>query len=146
MTKKPIKLSDHFCLDEMTKTSTGINNTPGEKILERLKNTAAGMEKVCALLDNKLIIVKSGYRSPGVNKAVGGSKTSDHMNGDACDFDCPAFGTDFEVADAIRKSDIKFDQLILEYGWVHISFGPRMRQQCLTKRSAKAPYELGINK
>lgn len=140
------KLTTNFSVEELTKTRTGIVNTPNVTQLGRLKNTAEGMEKVRAILNNKPIIVKSGFRSPDVNKAVGGSKTSDHMNGDACDFDCPDFGSDFEVAEAIRKSDLKFDQLILEYGWVHISFGPRMRGQCLTKRSKTAPYEQGINR
>ena len=141
-----MQLSPHFSLAELTKTNTGILNTPNIAQIERLKNTAVGMEKVRALLRNKPIIVKSGFRSPAVNAKVGGSKTSDHMNGDACDFDCPTYGSDFDVAEAIRKSGLKFDQLILEYGWVHISFGPRMRQMCLTKRSANAPLEHGINR
>jgi zinc D-Ala-D-Ala carboxypeptidase len=138
------QLSEHFTLAEMTATKTGLPNVASPAIIERLENTAAGMELVRALL-GKAVVVHSGYRCPEVNAAVGGSKTSDHMNGDACDFVCPDFGSPLEVADAILSYGIKFDQLIREYGWVHISFGPRMRQQTLTKRSAAAPYESGIN-
>ena len=137
------QLSEHFSLGEMTKTGTGLPNAPDDVVLARLAHTAAGMEEVRALLA-QAIDVHSGYRCPAVNAKVGGSKTSDHMNGDACDFVCPAFGTPYEVAKAIEASDIKYDQLIREYGWVHISFGPRMRQMALTKRSAEAPYENGI--
>lgn len=127
----------------MTTTNSGLENIPGPVAIRRLENTAAGMELVRALL-GKPIVVHSGYRSPAVNAVVGGSATSDHMNGDACDFVCPDFGTPLEVADAIWSSGIKLDQIIREYGWVHCSFGPRMRQMALTKRSATAPYEHGI--
>lgn len=147
-------LSEHFSLEELTTTKTGLPNVPSAAIIERLKHTAAGMEQVRALL-GKPIVVNSGYRSPEVNAAVGGSHTSDHMNGDACDFVCPDYGSPLEVADEILSYGIKFDQLIREGGtlvngkitggWVHISFGPRMRQQPLTKRSKDAPYESGIN-
>jgi putative chitinase len=137
-------LSTHFTLEELTATSCGLPNHADAAIVARLEHTAAGMEVVRALL-GKPIDVHSGYRCPAVNAKVGGSTTSDHMNGDACDFVCPDYGTPLEVADAIVSAGIKFDQLILEYGWVHISFGPRMRQQTLTKRSAQDPYEHGIN-
>jgi hypothetical protein len=65
----------------------------------------------------------------------------------ACDFVCSTFGTPAEVALAILKSDIEYDQLILEYGWVHIGLaqeGLLSRQEALTKRSPGAAYETGI--
>lgn len=138
------QLSPHFSLEELTATKTGLPNVADSGVQARLAHTAAGMEQVRAILGHG-IDVHSGYRSPAVNAAVGGSKTSDHMLGDACDFVCLDFGTPMEVAEAILASGIKFDQLIREYGWVHISFGPRMRQMTLTKRSATSPYEHGIN-
>lgn len=145
-------LSEHFSLAEMVHTNTGLPNEPGPIALARLEHTAAGMEEVRALL-GKAIVVHSGYRCPAVNAAVGGSHTSDHMNGDACDFVCPDFGTPLEVADAILSSDIKFDQLIREGGnhegvggWVHCSFGPRMRQMAMTATfiDGKPHYKNGI--
>lgn len=69
--------------------------------------------------------------------------TSDHRKGDAIDFSCPQFGSPFSVAQAIQASDIKYDQLIQEGTWVHISFGPRMRQEDLTK--VRGGYEPGIH-
>lgn len=137
------QLSPHFSLAEMTHTNTGIPNTPGPIAQARLAHTAGMMEHVRALLGHP-IAVASGYRSPMLNSAIGGSPTSDHMNGDACDFTCPDFGTPLEVADAVAKSGLKYDQLILEYGWVHLSWGPRMRQMQLTKKSSTAPFLHGI--
>jgi zinc D-Ala-D-Ala carboxypeptidase len=139
------QLSTHFSLDEMTATRSGLPNVASPAIIARLEHTADGMERVKTALRDMPVIVHSGFRCLTVNSAVGGSKTSDHMLGDACDFVCPEFGTPLQVAEAILAAGIKFDQLILEYGWVHISFGGRIRQQTLTKRSSEAPYEHGIN-
>lgn len=137
-------LSKHFSLEEMTKTGTGLPNYPYPEALTNLQNTADRMEDVRTLLGHP-IHIDSAFRSSAVNKAVRGVPTSSHCDGYAVDFTCPDFGTPQEVAQKIAKSDIKFDQLIREYGWVHISFDPRMRGQKLTKRSAADAYEIGIN-
>jgi putative chitinase len=131
-------LSPNFSLAEFLESDTAtrlrIRNSPPPKALARLYNTAAGMEEVRRVLGNIAIFVSSGYRSPALNKAVGGSPTSDHIDGDACDFKAPDFGTPLAICHALVKAGIKFDQLIEEGTWVHISFGPRMRQQVLTIR------------
>lgn len=139
------QLSPNFSLEELTTTQhRELGNTPSPGVLANLTKTAERMEDVRVVLNRQPIHVSSGYRSKAVNKAVGGSPTSDHMTGHAVDFVCPKFGSNYHVARAIQDSGIKFDQLILEYGWVHISFGPRMRQQVMTKKSAKAPYVEGL--
>lgn len=149
-----MKLSDHFSLVEMTasRAHPGIVNIPTAAQIARLVNTAHGMEQIRALL-GKPIIVHSGFRCPELNHAVGGSLTSDHMQGDACDFVCPDYGSPLEVADAIWSSGIKVDQIIREGGnhegvggWVHCSFGARMRQMAMTARfvDGKPHYENGI--
>lgn len=125
-------LSDHFSLEELTQTRQPLPNKPSSKIILRLTNTAREMEKVRAILGTP-IIVNSGYRSPPVNAAVGGSDTSDHMNGDAVDFISPRYGTPLQICRALVKAGIKFDQLLQEGTWVHISFGPRMRQDVRAK-------------
>ncbi len=134
-------LSPNFSLAEFIESDTAtrlrIRNAPPPKVLARLYNTAAGMEGVRRVLGNIPILVTSGYRSPALNKAVGGSANSDHMDGDACDFKAPDAGTPLEICHLLVKSGIKFDQLIEEGTWVHISFGPRMRQQVLTIRGRK---------
>jgi hypothetical protein len=101
------------------------------------------MEEIRTLLGDASIIVTSGYRSPFVNKIVGGSLTSAHLNGRAVDFICPAFGTPLEIAKAISASEIAFDQLIYEETWVHISFDPKMRREVLTKRRSSG-YIAGL--
>lgn len=140
-----MKLSEHFSLLELTasRDHPAIVNIPTAAQIARLVHTAHGMEQIRAML-GKPIVVHSGFRCPELNHAVGGSLTSDHMQGDACDFTCSDYGSPLEVADAIASSGILYDQLILEYGWVHCSWGPRMRQMALTKRSKHDPYEHGI--
>jgi uncharacterized protein YcbK (DUF882 family) len=128
-----MKLSTHFTLAELTVTSRKIDNTPNSSQIKTLTSTAQSLEKVRELL-GKPIKVNSGYRSPSVNKAVGGSPTSAHVLCYAVDFVCPDFGSPKEICAAINKAGIKYDQLILEPSWVHISFDPRMRQQYLIKK------------
>lgn len=131
-----MQLSPHFTLEEMviTQVRNASNNVP-LALLPAIKDTALRMEEVRTLLGGAPIIVTSGYRSPLVNKIVGGSITSAHMSGRAVDFIAPSFGTPLEIAKAISASDIAFDQLIWEEEtWVHISFDPKMRREVLTKR------------
>lgn len=138
-------LSPHFSAAELTRTHTGIANEPNGDHLANLVQTAKMLEKVRALLGGPLRIT-SGYRSPAVNKAVRGSATSAHCFGYAADFDPPHKMSDYDAAYKIAHSDIPFDQLILEYGWIHISFDPRLRHQIMTKKSASSPYLQGLHK
>lgn len=144
-----MQLSPHFTLAEMTVTNSGLPNKPDAQALARLTNTANQLEVVRSkvLLGNS-ITVNSGYRSEAVNRAVGGSPTSDHRLGDAADITCAGFGKPYEICIAIRDSGILYDQLIQEGTWVHISFGPRMRQMELTRRvkHGKTIYEVGIHR
>ena len=146
-----MNLTSNFTLEEMTFSEVaarlGLDNTPDPTVTANLKLVAAFMEKIRRLLCDKPIVVHSGYRSVEVNGAVGGVATSAHCQGLACDFVCPAFGAPAEVALAILKSNIGYDQLILEYGWVHFGLaheGLLSRQEALTKRSPSAAYEAGI--
>nr|WP_312294698.1 D-Ala-D-Ala carboxypeptidase family metallohydrolase [Brevundimonas diminuta] len=146
-----MRLSDHFSLAELTVSATaarkGISNVPPSLVLDTLVLTADRMEKVRALLDDHPIIVLSGYRSPAVNAAVGGSKSSAHMTGHAVDFICPRFGTPAQVAAHLAKHLTGFDQLIEEFGeWVHVGFGPGKRGQKLTARkvNGRTVYSQGI--
>jgi hypothetical protein len=145
-----MQLSEHFSLEEATHSDTatrlGISNQPDAQQLENMKTAAAGMEKVRALL-GKSINVNSWIRLPEVNVAVGGSKVSSHMDGWAIDFTCKGFGNPLEVCKAIEKSNIKFDQMIYEFGekgWTHLSFAPEMRQQKLTIFRPQNKYAIGI--
>jgi hypothetical protein len=145
-----MNLSDHFSLEEATRSDTatrlGISNQPNAQQLENMKVAAIGMEKIRELLASP-INVNSWIRLPEVNVAVGGSKVSSHMDGWAIDFTCKGFGNPLEVCKAIEKSNIKFDQMIYEFGdkgWTHISFAPEMRQQKLTIFRPQNKYAIGI--
>jgi hypothetical protein len=144
-------ISEHFTLEELVFSEAaarlGLDNTPDLTATANLRLVAACMEKIRALLGDKRIVVHSGYRSTQVNKAVGGVPTSAHCFGLACDFVCPESGTPSEVALAILHSDVEYDQLILEYGWVHVGLAEGSsspRREALTKRSARAEYQTGI--
>ena len=145
-----MQLSPHFSLSEFTISQTasrlGVDNTPDETVIARLKQTAEGMEEVRDLLGGKPILISSGYRSLAVNRALGSSDTSAHVKGYAVDFICPAFGSPLAICKALSKSKgFEFDQLIEEKGqWVHISFDPRMRGQVLTMRDGK--YASGLTR
>lgn len=119
------KLSEHFTLHEMVLSQTairlGIDNTPTPEIVANLRIMAAKLEEIRSLLGEVSILVSSGYRSAAVNKAIGGSKSSAHMEGLAADFTAPGFGTVLQVARRISASDLAYDQLIYEFGaWVHV--------------------------
>ena len=129
-------LSPNFSLTEFTDSQTaarmGIDNDPPVELVPTLKATARCMEDVRDLLGGKPVLVSSAYRSPELNAAIGGSKNSQHMSGEAVDFTCPKFGTPEEIVQKIKDSPLLFDQCILEYyRWVHISFSARNRRQTL---------------
>jgi zinc D-Ala-D-Ala carboxypeptidase len=145
-----MELSEHFTLEEATSSNIaareGLTNTPDDFILENMKKAAKGMEKVRSLLGFP-IVVSSWYRSVPVNKAAKGSATSSHPKGWAIDFICPRYGTPKQICELIVKSGIKFDQLIFEGTWVHISFEPELRGQVLTAKfrpGKKTQYFTGI--
>ena len=122
-----VQLSDHFTLDEATASQTasrkGIANVPSEVILANMYKTAKCMERLRALLQFP-ISISSWYRSPALNFEVGGVSTSQHLTGEAVDFNCFNYGPPVEVCKRILAFPelITFDQLILEHTWVHISF------------------------
>jgi len=143
-----MQLSPNFSLSELVYSETaeenGIDNTPPPEIVENLKRLAAGLEAVRTLLGAPLEI-SSGYRCAALNEAVGGSGASQHVQGLAADFACPAFGTPLEIARAIQRSGVQFDQCILEYGrWVHLSFGDAWRRRILTIYEEEKGYIAGL--
>jgi len=135
-------LTTHFTLDEFLISQTaareGINNIPDNKSLQNLQKLAELLEKVRTALGNNALVISSGYRSPELNKRIGGAADSAHMYGLAADFTAPHYGSPFNVALAISqlKDTLDYDQLIYEYGsWVHIGLprsGGLARKQDLT--------------
>lgn len=125
---KKTMLSEHFSIKEATSSATatrnGIHNAIPEAVMPVIIKSALGMERVRAALDNKPITINSWYRCPELNKAVGSTNRSQHIAGEAIDFVCPSFGSAVQIAKRLiqHKDLIRFDQLILEHTWIHISF------------------------
>lgn len=118
-------ITEHFSWEEAETTShRGVDNKIPPELQRTIINTARQMERVRAVLGNRGIHVNSWYRSPELNKIVGGSATSQHSKGEAVDFVCPDFGGPLDICRKIiqYKELIRFDQLIYEHTWVHISF------------------------
>lgn len=147
-----IHLTPHFTLDEFLISSTadalGILNIPEPAHLPHIQKLAESLERVRALLGHPLHI-SSGYRCSALNKAVGGVSNSDHALGWAADFECPGFGSPYEVALHLAHAAIPFDQLIHEKKpgswWVHWSINPRLRGDLLTLMGTNPNhYAVGI--
>jgi len=134
-----MRLSANFTLAELTVSQTaarhGFDNAPPPEVIVNLKRLAVTLQQVRSLLENKPILVSSGYRSKKVNTLVGGSSNSDHMRGLAADFISPSYGTPDEIIRAIVASDIPYKQVIREFDrWVHLSIpekGEASRRQAL---------------
>lgn len=137
-----MNLSPHFTLAEFTRSTTaarlGLDNTPPDSVVKELERVAQVMEQVRSLLGHPITIT-SGYRCYPLNKAIGGKPNSKHIQGLACDFICPDYGSQVEIVKAIEASGIDFDQCILEFynpnngdGWVHLGIARDNRRQVLT--------------
>jgi zinc D-Ala-D-Ala carboxypeptidase len=152
-----MNLTKNFTLHELTKSETalrkGINNVPTQTIITALHTLAVNVLQPVRDHYAKAVKVNSGYRSPEVNAAVGGSKTSDHCKGQAADIEIPGIANK-ELALYIRDN-LEYTQLILEAytegvpdsGWVHVSYDPNnLKKQVMTAKfvNGKAIYSNGI--
>jgi zinc D-Ala-D-Ala carboxypeptidase len=134
-----MQLSKNFSLAELVAsqvaTRKGIDNTPAPAIVANLTRLAALLEQVRALVGAP-IAISSGYRSPALNKSVGGAANSAHVLGLAADISTAKLAPK-ALALLIRQSDIAFDQLIYEGTWVHIALSASApRRQVLTAKFA----------
>lgn len=140
------RLTANFSLAELTATSRSMPNVPNETEIAHLRALA---EKVLQPLRNALgkpVLINSAFRSEAVNRAVGGSATSQHRLGQAADIRVPGMPS-LELARKIVALGLPFDQVIEEFGsWVHVSYGPRNRRQQLTavKEAGKTVYRQGL--
>ncbi len=124
-----MSLTAHFSLEELTRSQTasrhGMDNTPDKLAVVELGRLAEQiLEPIRELLGCPLQIT-SGYRCPELNARIGSTaKHSAHLDGRAADF--VPMGCDVRHAfEAIRKSSIPYDQIILECGeWIHIAIAP----------------------
>lgn len=131
-------VTPNFSLSEFiesdTATRLNIDNTPTPEALSNLQLVLIpGMQAIRDLLGFP-VVVKSGYRGRQLNAAVRGAPSSQHLTGNACDFVAPAYGTPKVICDRLVRemATIKFDQLIFEGSWVHVSFAAHRRNEVLT--------------
>lgn len=139
-------MTEHFTLSELIASDTarlrGIDNAPPAEVMPHLQRTAEGLERVRALTGHPIKIL-SGYRCPELNRAVHGSKDSQHMKGQAADIICPGFGSVHQVAQLVADNAeaLGVDQVIKERNgrgaeWVHVSFTESPRRMALTLTTA----------
>jgi hypothetical protein len=128
-----MKLTTNFSLHEFTKSQTatrhGIDNTPSMTNIINLKSLCEGVLQPVRNHFMKPMIISSGFRCKELNTKIGGSKTSQHVLGQAADIEVLGV-SNLELSDWIH-TNLEYDQLILEFynekegphsGWVHVSF------------------------
>jgi hypothetical protein len=150
-----MKISKHLSLAEVTRSETakrrGINNMPTPEHIENFKILAENLFEKVREHFNVPIHISSGYRSVDLNRAIKGSRTSQHMKGEAIDIDMDGSRSNVTNADIFNfiKDNLEYDQLIWEFGtdknpnWVHVSYSKnKNRKQCLkaVKINGKTSY------
>ena len=132
-----MRLTEHFKLSEFTNSSTatarGIDNTPNEQQIANLKRICEEILEPLRAFAGQPIIIGSGYRSPALNKAVGGVKNSQHMTGEAADIHLPDNATGRKWFRWLMDNT-HFDELIWETSdrkryWIHIALRPSGNRQ-----------------
>ena len=141
-----MRLSKNLTLKEAIKSNTatrlGISNMPEQWEIDNLRAVAENVFQPIRDHFGVPIGVSSGYRSKALNKAIGGSKYSQHMIGEALDIDADIYGkvTNAEIFNFV-KNNLEWDQMIWEFGddeepnWVHISYKARGQNRKQIKRA-----------
>ena len=136
-----IQLTSHFRLSEFTRSTTattrGIPNIPTIEAISNLQQLCLHVLEPLRAFAGCPIAITSGYRSSALNQAVGGSKTSQHMTGEAADIRIPDEQTGRRWFEWLR-TNVPYHQLIWEkdtpqstHHWIHIAYrqyGPNKMQ------------------
>ena len=134
-----MRLSKNFTLKELTRSNTalrlGIDNEPSKEGIYKL--TLLATEILQPLRDCLGVLkISSGYRSPELNKAIGGSTNSQHCKYEAVDLQYFKRGKmdNIKIYQALKELGLPFDQVKLEFGdateyidpenpaWIHLSY------------------------
>jgi len=151
-----MKISRHISYKEgvysRTATRLDIDNKPNNNQMQNMCLIAEEVFEPLRVWVGGPIKINSFFRSPELNKAIGGSTKSQHCHGQAIDLD-DTFGraTNAEMYEFIRKY-LDFDQMIWEFGdddnpsWVHVSYvsEDKNRNRCLKayKKNGKTKYAI----
>ena len=136
---KQVNLSEHFSLGELTKTSVKIDNVPNEEQVKNLRRLCKWLEQLRRRWNNLYgegddpIVINSGFRSPEVNRVVGGATLSNHLTGCAVDIRCIGIEQALRYAAILLDiSDLNnedFDELLIEQKahviWIHFAVRPK---------------------
>lgn len=141
MTDPNEKLSEHFTLGELTKSSSHpeIYNVPPPAYVENLRRVCQWLEMLrrvysevyCDCADTP-VKISSGYRSERLNRAVGGNKDSNHLTGCAADIVCSGCQQAVQYAsvliDCFAQMEERWDEIIIEkkytHYWLHFAVRP----------------------
>jgi len=151
--RSSMRISEHISLKEAVRSNTAerlsISNMPDNETLITMQITSEHVFEPLRNHFNEQIYVSSFYRSPELNQAIGGSKTSQHCLGEAIDIDdVYSKATNADFFNYI-KDRLEFDQLIWEFGndnnpaWVHVSYrlgNNRMRVLKAIKENGRTKY------
>lgn len=149
------KLTQHFNWGEVTTSDTakrlGLKNTPTPQAIQNLKALFTNVIEPLRVAYGRPLQINSGYRSPEVNKAVGGVASSQHTTGQACDIEPvePGYEKDFALFVISKINELPIDQAIIEFAdkqgrpkWMHISHTATPRRNILLaeKQNGRTVY------
>lgn len=144
-----MRLSPNFTIAELSATDTGLANSPTADVLPNLIELTETILQPLRDMLGKKVYVNSGYRSPDVNKRVGGEPSSAHLTGRAADIWVEGL-TPYQLARFIQDSNLPYDKVIQEPSWVHVQIakeGDKPRgQEILARRvNGKMQYSFGLS-
>jgi hypothetical protein len=128
-----MKISNYITIEQACKSETairkGIENVPNDEQLEAMRLLCEKVYDPLCKTIGRALPVTSFFRSIKLNKAIGGSLTSQHCKGEAIDIDCDGTNISNKTIFELLKAEFEFDQLINEFpdangnpAWVHVSW------------------------
>jgi hypothetical protein len=139
----------YFTIKELTNSATararGIDNTPSQEVVRNLTALTDNVLDPLREAYGRPITVSSGYRSPQLNVAVGGVKTSQHREGKAADLVVGTKADNYKLFQLAISLKLPYDQIIWEKTatatWVHISYDPQRNRRQILPSSEAAKYK-----
>jgi len=141
-----MKLSRNFFLNEFTRSHTatrlGLNNEPTALQVDNLQELITNVLQPLRDGLKQEVKISSGFRGVALNKAIGGSKRSQHCKGEAADIDSGSLN---EIIFNYIVDNLEFDQLINEnnFDWIHVSFKSKGNRKQVLKMIKGRYYNVG---
>ena len=115
------------------------NSIPSNKIRFAIRILVINLLQPLRDKVQRPIVLNSGYRSPALNKALGGAKDSQHLKGEAADIFCKNAREVLLLSQIVFRYTLPFDQMILYGSFLHLSFraNGHQRRQIIYDKSYK---------